>query len=79
MTRKTKKEVTYTYDKPLKIGSKGEVVKYMSIQLGKHGSTIKPTETYHIGMQSAVKAFQKRNKLKVTGVIDKRTWAKLAV
>ena len=46
--------------------------------LAKAGSTIKPNGIFSIGMVSAVKAFQKKHKLPVTGVIDARTMNKLA-
>lgn len=44
----------------------------------KAGSSIKPNGVYSIGMVSAVKAFQKKHKLPVTGVIDAKTMNKLA-
>lgn len=46
--------------------------------LAKAGSTIKPNGVFSIGMYSAVKAFQKRHGLKVTGEIDAATMNKLA-
>ena len=46
--------------------------------LAKAGSSIKPNGIYSIGMVSAVKAFQKKHKLPVTGVIDAKTMNKLA-
>ena len=46
--------------------------------LAKAGSSIKPNGVYTIGMVSAVKAFQKKHKLPVTGVIDAKTMNKLA-
>lgn len=46
--------------------------------LVKAGSSIKPNGIYSIGMVSAVKAFQKKHKLPVTGVIDAKTMNKLA-
>ena len=46
--------------------------------LAKAGSSIKPNGIYTIGMVSAVKAFQKKHKLPVTGVIDAKTMNKLA-
>lgn len=45
--------------------------------LAKAGSTIKPGKKFDIGMLSAVKAFQKRHKLKVTGKVDASTMNKL--
>ena len=46
--------------------------------LARAGSSIKPNGVYTIGMVSAVKAFQKKHKLPVTGVIDAKTMNKLA-
>lgn len=45
--------------------------------LAKAGSTIKPGKKFDIGMLSAVKAFQKKHKLKVTGKVDTPTMNKL--
>ncbi len=63
--------------KPLRIGDKGPDVKKIYAALKKHGSTIKPTDVFHIGMQSAVFSFQRKHNLPVTGVVDKKTWDKL--
>lgn len=46
--------------------------------LAKAGSTIKPSGIFSIGMVAAVKAFQKKHGLPVTGVIDAKTMNKLA-
>ena len=61
----------------LKQNDKGTDVKLAQQMLAKLGSTIKPSGIYSIGMVSAVKSFQKKNGLKVTGVIDTKTWDKL--
>ena len=63
--------------KPIKIGDKGPVITEIQKLLVKSGSTIKPTKVFHIGMQSAVCAFQRKNKLPQTGIVDKKTWDKL--
>ena len=63
--------------KVMKYGATGEDVKTMQKALQKAGSTIKVTGEYTIGMISAVKSFQKKNGLKVTGTIDAKTKAKL--
>ena len=65
--------------KPLKMNDKGPAVLKAQKLLQKHGSTIKATGVFTIGMLSAVRAFQKKNGLKVTGVIDAKTFAKLEV
>ena len=66
------------YVKPLKFGDKGPAVEFMAFMLGQKGSALKPTGVFHIGMRSAVIGFQKKNGLKPTGIIDKKTWAKVA-
>lgn len=66
------------YAKPVKIGCYGPEVLWICVKLRAHGSTIKLTDKFHIGMRSAVICFQKKNKLPVTGVVDKKTWMKLA-
>ena len=63
--------------KKLKLNSEGPKVKEAQQLLRKAGSTIKVTGFFSIGMYAAVKAFQKRNGLKVTGEIDSATWKKL--
>lgn len=55
----------------------GRVTKAQKL-LVKAGSKIKANGIYTIGMVSAVKAFQKKHKLPVTGVIDAKTMSKLA-
>lgn len=64
--------------KPLAVGSHGPEVMYACTMLQKKGSSIKLTDKFHIGMRSAVVSFQKKNKMKPTGVIDKKTWDKLS-
>ena len=64
--------------KPIKLGAKGKAVSDIQKLLQKAGSTIKVTGEFGIGMFSAVKAFQKKNGLKVTGTVDKKTMDKLA-
>ena len=59
-------------------GEAGKRVEKAQKLLAKAGSRIKINGIYSIGMVSAVKAFQKRNKLPVTGTIDSRTMKKLA-
>lgn len=57
--------------------SEGKEVEEARKLLAKAGSSIKPGKVFDIGMLSAVKAFQKKNGLPVTGKIDKKTWDKL--
>ena len=63
---------------PLKLNDKGLKIVEAQKYLKKAGSNIEPTGVYTIGMVSAVRAFQKRNGLKVTGIIDKKTFEKLS-
>lgn len=59
---------------PMKYGETGARITKAQNLLAKAGSKIKPNGIYSIGMVSAVKAFQKKNKLKVTGIIDAKTF-----
>lgn len=61
----------------LKLNDTGKDILEASRLLKKAGSSLKPTSTFTIGMMSAVKAFQKKHKLAVTGRIDLKTWNKL--
>lgn len=63
--------------KAITLGKTGVEVKKIQQLLAKAGSSIKPNGVFGIGMLSAVKAFQKRNGLKVTGVVDAATLKKL--
>lgn len=45
--------------------------------LAKLGSSVTPTGVFHMGTLSAVRNFQKKNGLEVTGVIDRKTWDRL--
>ena len=75
--KRTRKVKAPEYTKPLKLGDQGAVVEYMVHALIRHGSRMNPGDRFHIGMRSAVICFQKKNQLKPTGVIDKKTWEKL--
>lgn len=61
----------------MKLNDKGANVKKAQQLLQKHGSAIKVTGVFTIGMLSAIKCFQKKNGLDVTGKMDKKTWDKL--
>ena len=77
--RRTPKVKVIPYGgKPFGLGAHGPEVLYMCLMLQKKGSSIKLTDKFHIGMRSAVISFQQKNKLKATGVVDKKTWDKLA-
>ena len=62
----------------VKYGDKGPKVKEIKKLLKKAGSNVKQTATFDIGTVSAVRAFQKKNGLPVTGVIDAKTYKKLS-
>lgn len=61
----------------MELGSKGTNVKKAQEMLRKLGSTVKVTGEFTIGMMSAVRSFQKKNGLAVTGIMNKKTWDKL--
>lgn len=61
----------------MKYGDFGTEVSKFQKLLQAAGSKIKVNGQYTIGMVTAVKTFQKRNKLPVTGEIDAKTKAAL--
>ena len=61
----------------IKIGDKGIKVKECQKQLQFAGSGLKADGVFGIGTLSAVRAFQKKNGLPVTGEIDSKTFKKL--
>lgn len=64
--------------KTIKMGDEDPVlVGYLCELLRAHGSTIKDTDKFTIGVKTAVKAFQKKNGLEETGIVDRKTWRKL--
>lgn len=62
----------------IKYGDKGAKVKEIKKLLKKAGSNVKQTVTFDIGTVSAVRAFQKKNGLLVTGIVDAKTYKKLS-
>lgn len=63
--------------KTLKYGAEGKEVVEAQVMLQRAGSKIKATGKYTIGMISAVRAFQKKNGIEVTGRLDSKTMRKL--
>ena len=61
----------------LRLGSEGKDVEKVQKILQKSGSSVKVTGVFSIGTVSAVRAFQKKKLLPVTGVVDTDTWAAL--
>ena len=60
--------------KAIVLGDEGKNVADIQKCLAKAGSALKPTTKFTIAMLSAVKSFQKKNGLPVTGKVDKKTW-----
>lgn len=59
--------------KMYKIGDRGQGIAKYQMLLRESGSSIFVNGEFTIGMLSAVKAFQRREKLKVTGILDNAT------
>lgn len=68
---KNTKKITYPQ---IQRGAEGELVVQLQDFLVRHGSKVKIDGIFGIGTYTAVKAFQKHNGLKVTGVADSKTW-----
>lgn len=66
MTSKKNKKTPY----PICMGDEGEIVKDIQERLALLGSKVKVTGKFNIGMLSAVKSWQKKNKLQVTGNVS---------
>lgn len=71
----SKKRVKNPY--PISLGDTGDIVKDIQERLALLGSTVKPTGVFTIGMLSAVKSWQKKNKLQVTGSMSAFQYNKL--
>ena len=63
---------------PVKYGEESSRVIKIQKLLAKAGSSIKPNGCFTIGMRTAVKSFQAKHNLPVTGIVDARTMNKLA-
>ena len=57
----------YWFYKELKLDSVGKKVLKASELLAKHGSKLKPTNTFTLAMRSAVVAFQKKKWIRSNG------------
>ena len=58
----------------LKRGDSGDLVAQLQDFLSRKGSSVKVDGVFGAGTQSAVRAFQRKNGLKVTGVVDGKVW-----
>ena len=58
----------------LKLNDEGLEVVEAQRGLRRNGSAIRANGIYTIGMVSAVKSFQAKHGLPVTGIIDQKTW-----
>lgn len=63
--------------KVLKMGSQGEEVKVLQEKLNKFGYKLIADGIFGQGTESAVYDFQRRNKIKSNGIVDKSTYDKL--
>lgn len=64
----------------LKVGSKGEDVKFLQIRLNEKGNYKLSTDgIFGAKTEEAVKDFQKKNKLVVDGIVGTKTWSLLGV
>lgn len=68
------RKITYP---TLRYGSEGDLVVQLQQLLSRWGSKVKTDGKYTIGTLSAVKNYQKKNGLEVTGVCDEKTWQAL--
>ena len=68
--------LTVTYP-TVKMGSHGEIVTQLQVFLVNSGSKIFIDGSFGLGTRNAVRAFQKRYQIPVTGVADAKTWTKL--
>lgn len=61
----------------LRLGSKGNDVKYLQDLLNYHGYTVNVDGIFGAKTEAAVKQFQKSRKLKVDGIVGQKTWNEL--
>ena len=68
--------ISVTYPE-LQEGATGEIVIQLQDLLTKAGSRLRIDGYFGLGTRNAVRAFQKRNSLKVDGIVKSDTWVKL--
>lgn len=62
---------------PISLGDDGDIVKDIQERLAMLGSAVKATGKFNIGTMSAVKSWQKKNKLQINGKISAYQYNKL--
>ena len=73
MTKRKSEKSAY----PIGLGDKGEIIKDIQERLALLGSKVKVTGEFNIGTLSAVKSWQKKNKLQVSGKVSAFQYNKL--
>jgi peptidoglycan hydrolase-like protein with peptidoglycan-binding domain len=74
-TRQEKIADRYPYRHPLDTGDRGVLVLYAQSRLTEHGTYTGPLDgRYDREVALAVRQFQSGKDLKITGVIDRKTW-----
>lgn len=73
MTKRKSEKSSY----PIGLGDKGEIIKDIQERLALLGSKVKATGEFNIGTLSAVKSWQKKNKLQVSGKMSAFQYNKL--
>ena len=68
---------TSTIYPTIKEKDSGEIVVQLQLFLSRCGSNVKVDGQFNVGTRNAVRAFQKKQGLEVTGVVDSKTWLKL--
>lgn len=61
----------------LRLGSKGDDVKYLQVILNFYGYDLKVDGMFGSKTEAAVKKFQKSRKLTVDGIVGLKTWSAL--
>lgn len=64
---------------PVRIGDEGDLVKDIQERLALLGSKVKATGVFNIGTMSAVKCWQRKNKLAVSGEMSAFQYNKLVM
>ena len=65
----------FPFRHPLDTGDRGALVLFAQSKLAEHGTYTGPLDgRYDTEVSRAVRAFQEANGLKITGVIDRKTW-----